>query len=161
MRSRRRPASTRRNPTEFLSSQNMKDFLQNGPVRRQEEQYAAIIGAMSNVYFGLYFIDLKNNTFQELISIDMIHHALGEKGEAREALRHMTRELVGDSYLPTMLKFTDYDTIDERLGTKPILVQDYATRSGGWTQCTFIPVERVAPCAHRVTTPSSGFSAII
>lgn len=122
--------------------QNMKDFLQNGPARRQEEQYAAIIGAMSNVYFGLYFIDLKNNTFQELISIDMIHHALGEKGEAREALRHMTRELVGDSYLPTMLKFTDYDTIDERLGTKPILVQDYATRSGGWTQCTFIPVER-------------------
>ena len=49
--------------------QNMKDFLQNGPARRQEEQYAASIGAMSNVYFGLYFIDLKNNTFQELISI--------------------------------------------------------------------------------------------
>ena len=108
----------------------------------EEKQYTAIIGAMSNVYFGPYYIDIERNTFQELISLDKIHHTLGEKGDAREVLKHMTNELAGDAYQPLMLKFTDFDTIDERLGNKPIIVQEYAARNGGWTQCSFIPVER-------------------
>ena len=108
----------------------------------EEKQYTAIIGALSNVYFGLFYIDLEKNTFQELFSLDKIHHTLGEKGNAREALKHMTNELVRDVYLPSMLQFTDFDTIDERLGDKSIMVQEYAARSGGWVQCSFIPVER-------------------
>ena len=108
----------------------------------EEKQYTAIIGALSNVYFGLFYIDLEKNTFQELFSLDKIHHTLGEKGNAREALKHMTNELVRDVYLPSMLQFTDFDTIDERLGDQSIMVQEYAARSGGWVQCSFIPVER-------------------
>ena len=108
----------------------------------EEKQYTAIIGALSNVYFGLFYIDLEKNTFQELFSLDKIHHTLGEKGNAREALKHMINELVRDVYLPSMLEFTDFDTIDERLGDKSIMVQEYAARSGGWVQCSFIPVER-------------------
>ncbi|MGN0743276.1 MAG: response regulator [Candidatus Fimadaptatus sp.] len=115
----------------------------------QEKQYTAIIGAISNVYSGLYYIDLDRNTFQELISLDRIHHTLGEKGNAREALRHMTRELAGDAYQALMLKFTDFDTIGERLGDKPIIIQEYAARSGGWTRCSFIPVERDADGRNR------------
>lgn len=106
------------------------------------KQYTAIIGALSNVYFGLYYIDLEKNTFQELFSEDRIHHSLGKKGDAREALKHMTRELAGDAYQPVMLAFTDFDTIDARLKDKPIMVQEYAARSGGWVQCSFIPVAR-------------------
>ncbi|MGN1350365.1 MAG: hybrid sensor histidine kinase/response regulator, partial [Anaerovoracaceae bacterium] len=41
-----------------------------------------------------------------------------------------------------MLQFTDFDTIDERLGDRPIIVQEYSSRAGGWVQCSFIPVER-------------------
>ena len=80
----------------------------------EEKQYTAIIGALSNVYFGLFYIDLEKNTFQELFSLDKIHHTLGEKGNAREALKHMINELVRDVYLPSMLEFTDFDTIDKR-----------------------------------------------
>ena len=108
----------------------------------EEKQYTAIIGALSNVYFGLFYIDLEKNTFQELFSLDKIHHTLGAKGDARETLEHMTRELAGDAYQLVMHQFTDFDTIDERLGDKPIIMQEYAARSGGWVQCSFIPVER-------------------
>ena len=108
----------------------------------QEKQYTAIIGALSNVYFGLFYIGLQGNTFQELFSQDRVHHTLGAKGDAREALKHMTLELVRDAYQPVMLQFTDFDTIDERLGDQPIMVQEYAARAGGWVQCAFIPVER-------------------
>ncbi len=107
-----------------------------------EKQHTAIIGAMSNVFFALYYIDLEKNTFQELVSLDKIHHMLGKKGDAREALRHMTDELVEAAYKPLMRSFTDFDTINERLGDKPIIVQEYVARAGGWNRCAFFPVER-------------------
>ena len=106
------------------------------------KQYTAVIGAMSNVYFALYYIALEENTFQELVSLDKIHHTLGEKGNAREALQHMTDALVGASHKPLMRSFTDFDTIDARLGDKPIMIQEYVDQSGGWSRCGFIPVER-------------------
>ena len=107
-----------------------------------EKQYTAVIGAMSNVYFALYYINLEENTFQELVSLDKIHHTLGEKGDAREALKHMTDALVGTSHKTLMRGFTDFDTIDARLGDKPIMIQEYVDQSGGWSRCGFIPVER-------------------
>ena len=108
----------------------------------EEKQYTAIIGAMSNAYFGLFYIDLERNTFQELFSEDRIYHTLGAKGDAREALKHLTRELAADVYQPVMLRFVDFDTLAQRLGEQSIIVQEFAARSGGWTQCSFIPVER-------------------
>lgn len=107
-----------------------------------EKQHTAIIGAMSNVFFGLYYIDLEQNTFQEFISLDKLHHTLGEKGDARAALKHMTDALVGDAHKALMRGFTDFDTIDARLGDKPIIIQEYVARTGGWTRCAIFPVER-------------------
>ena len=107
-----------------------------------EKQYTAVIGAMSNVYSALYYINLEENTFRELFSLDKIHHTLGEKGNAREALKRMTDELVGDAYKPLMRSFTDFDTIGARLGDRPIMIQEYEGKAGGWSRCGFIPVER-------------------
>ena len=107
-----------------------------------EKQYTAVIGAMSNVYFALYYIDLEENTFQELVSLDKIHHTLGEKGNAREALKRMTDELVGTEHKTLMRSFTDFDTIGVRLGDKSIMIQEYVDKDGGWSRCGFIPVER-------------------
>lgn len=107
-----------------------------------EKQHTAIIGAMSNVFFALYFINLEENTFQEIISLDDIHHMMGKKGNAREALNHLTDELVGDAHRTLMRSFTNYETIDERLADKPIIIQEYVARTGGWTRCAFFPVER-------------------
>ncbi|MCI7795717.1 MAG: response regulator, partial [Lachnospiraceae bacterium] len=107
-----------------------------------EKQYTSIIGALSNVFFAIYYIDLENNTFQELISVDKIHHILGEKGNARNALRRITEELVGAAHKPIMRIFTDFDTIDERLSDKSIMIQEYMAKSGGWTRCAIFPVDK-------------------
>ena len=107
-----------------------------------EKRQTSIIGALSSIYYALYYINLEKNTFQEIISLDKIHHILGEKGDARKALRRITRELVGDAHQPIMRSFTDFDTIDERLGDKPVIMQEYMARSGGWTRCGILPVDR-------------------
>ncbi|MGN0996146.1 MAG: GAF domain-containing protein, partial [Candidatus Ventricola sp.] len=107
-----------------------------------EKLHTSIIGSLGNVFYALYYIDLERNTFQELTSQDRIHHTLGEKGDARKALRHMTDELVSDAHQPLMRSFTDFDTLSARLGDKSILIQEFAARSGGWTRCAIFPVQR-------------------
>ena len=114
-----------------------------------EKRHTAIIGSLSSVFFALYYIDLTENTFQELICLDNLRHVLGEKGDARQALRHMTDALVSGAHQSIMRRFTDFDTIDARLGDRPIILQEYEARSGGWTRCSFFPVERDAAGRNR------------
>ncbi|MGN0794881.1 MAG: hybrid sensor histidine kinase/response regulator [Aristaeellaceae bacterium] len=125
-------------PDTCLTGQNGE---QHGTAE-EEPQSAAILAALSRVYFGLYYIDLEGNTLQEISASDILSRPPGPKQNAREALRQMTGELAGDACQPVMLQFTDYDTIDERLGNQPILVQNCMSRNGGWIQCSFVPVER-------------------
>ncbi len=111
---------------------------------RAEKQNTAIINALSNVYFALYYIDLDRDECQAIISEKTRGHVLGEKGGARETLERMVSELAAPSAQARMRSFADYDTLDERLGSKPIIIHEYPDQSGGWTRCGFIPVERDA-----------------
>ena len=107
-----------------------------------EKQHTDIIGALSNVFFLLYFIDLEQNTVQELVSQDTVHRTAGEKSDARQAMRRLVTEMTAPSYQPQMARFTDLDNLDERLGGRTILTQDLMSLQGGWIRCAFIPVER-------------------
>ena len=55
----------------------------------------------------------------------------------------MTDTLVEPEYQPLMRSFTNFDTIDERLGSQSILIQDYQAQIGGWTRCAFFPSKRM------------------
>ena len=107
-----------------------------------EKQNSAIISALSNVYFALYYLDLDNDVCQTIISDESHGHVLGAGGSARAALERMVRELVEPGFQVRMRSFADYDTLGERLGNKSIIIQEYPDQSGGWTRCGFIPVER-------------------
>lgn len=107
-----------------------------------EKLHTSIIGALSSVFFALYYIDLERNTFQEIISLDNMHHIYGKKEDARLSLRQMADTLAADEHTAIMRTFTDFDTIDERLGNKSIIIQEYLARSGGWTRCSLIPAEK-------------------
>ena len=107
-----------------------------------ERQHTAIIDSLSNVFFALYYIDLEENSFQELITLDNMHHMFGEKGDARQSMKQMPDALADEEYRPAMRAFMDIDTVDARLGGKSILIQEYVDLNGGWTRCSFIPVER-------------------
>ena len=109
---------------------------------KAEKQHTAIISALSNIFFALYFIDLEKNSFQELIQLDSLHHVYSQKGNARYALKTLVETLVSDEYRPAMRIFTDFDTIDMRLKEQNIIIQEYVPSSGGWARCSFIPVER-------------------
>ena len=107
-----------------------------------EKQHTSIIGALSNVFYGMYFIDLEEKTLQEIRFLDNAQHMLGEKQNAAAMLAQLIDERVDSSYVPLMQNFMDVDTIDDRLGQKAIIIQEFSAKQGGWTRCSFFPVER-------------------
>ena len=107
-----------------------------------EQQHSAIIGALSNVFFAIYHVNLLENSFQEVVADDALHALLGVRGDARIALEKLTDALAGGAHAPLMRGFTDFDTIDARLGGKQIIIQEFEAKSGGWVRCAIFPVER-------------------
>ena len=107
-----------------------------------ERQHTAVIGALSNVFFAIYCIDLAGDAFREIIATDELHGALDGAATARDALRRMIDALVSESYGPIMRSFMDFDTIDARLGDRKIIIQEFVARAGGWIRCALFPMER-------------------
>ena len=106
-----------------------------------EKKHTAIIGSLSSVFFALFYIDLEENSFQEIISLDSSHHVYSEKGDARISLKMLVDDLVVAEYRSIMRIFMDFDTIDARLGNKQIIIQEYIALTGGWVRCSIISVE--------------------
>ena len=114
-----------------------------------EKQHTAIIGALSSIFFAMYYVDLENNAYQELISLDSEHHIYRDGSEdAQRFLDRLADELVSQGYRSAMRVFINLDTLNERLGDNPILVQEFATRSGEWNRASIIPVERNEAGGH-------------
>ena len=107
-----------------------------------EKKHTAIIGSLSSVFFALFYIDLEENSFQEIISLDSSHHVYSEKGDARISLKMLVDDLVVAEYRSIMRIFMDFDTIDARLGNKQIIIQEYIALTGGWVRCSIISVEK-------------------
>ena len=101
-----------------------------------------IIQSMSEIYTSVYYIDLEEQSFQEIFSSDDLHHSYGEKGNAKEYLKTAVEAFVKDDFKPVMRSFIDTDTLNERIGTKKIITQEYMTVNDEWIRCSFIPTQK-------------------
>lgn len=107
-----------------------------------EKQHTSIIGSLSNVFFALYYIVFERNSFQEIFSPNNRSITYGKKDNARSRLSSIVDTWVSDEYKAAMRIFVDSDTIDERLGDKPIITLEYEDISGNWIRCCFFPAEK-------------------
>ena len=103
--------------------------------------YIEIIDLLKRMFSALYFIDLEDNTLEEIIKFEGLKGACVDKENAKDALKLMVDSLVAQEYKPSMEIFIDIDTINARLGNKSIIIQEYISVTGDWTRCCFIPVE--------------------
>ncbi|MDD6033256.1 MAG: hypothetical protein PUC47_07210, partial [Oscillospiraceae bacterium] len=52
----------------------------------EEKRHTSIIDALRNVFFALYYLDLEENTLQEIITQDSAFRLCGDVGDARSVL---------------------------------------------------------------------------
>jgi len=101
-----------------------------------------IIQSMGKIYFSTYYIDLENDSFEELSSKNNIRSEIGNVGRAQESLYIMCDKLIHPDYAEKIREFVDLSTINERLKNKDFVTCDYIGATSGWSQMYLIAGDR-------------------
>lgn len=113
----------------------------NKELRRMNEsqrQKLTIIGAMSNIYYSNYFIDLTDGTFFEISSVDCLEEYVERKGDAEKAFAAWIHQELREDFVEELTKFTDLSTLAERMRDITVLNQECVSKSAGWIRVSFI-----------------------
>lgn len=101
-----------------------------------------IIKSIGKIFFSTYYIDLVNDTYEELSSTDKIRGTIRTIGEAQAALNLMCKELILPEFYDVAHEFVDLSTLDERLKDKNFVTCEYKGITSGWSQIYFIAGDR-------------------
>lgn len=101
-----------------------------------------ILSAIGNIYFCIYYIDIKNDLFLEVTSLSFLSAYLGKEGKASETFKKWRDSAVLSDYIEDLAEFQQLDTLRERIGSASAISIDFQTKLIGWCRGLFIPVKR-------------------
>lgn len=111
----------------------------------QEKQYTDVINALSNTYFALLLVDIRNNSISILRCHDSNKYFESNK-DAKTTLNRIIEEIVSDDYQTSMRVFVDFDSISSRIDKNASYEFEYQTKERTWHRCSILPVERDEKC---------------
>ncbi|MGN0575211.1 MAG: GAF domain-containing protein [Ruminococcus sp.] len=119
----------------------------NSTLKRQMK----IIKSMSEIYTSVYYIDLLNNSYTELASIDSVHEHIGQSGNAQRNLDYFCHNMMTAEFTDDLLDFVDLSTLEQRLSNSRIISRQFLSivplpenkeNIPYWAQCSFIEDSR-------------------
>lgn len=121
--------------------QNVNDRLVHS--NKEVAQNMKTILALSDIYYVLYEIDLRNDTFTEIKAPDFVSDFFKQYTSARECMRDVSKEMFAAAYIGLMEIFFDLNSINENLKDKNSYYVDAIGRyKKDWVRSTFIVAER-------------------
>ncbi len=109
---------------------------------RSIENQSLIINSFSSIFYYACFIDVKEDSFYEIIPQDFITFILGEKGRFSGAYKRFVDETVAFEYQDDVREFCDIFTLDRRLGDQKNATTEFVSNYVGWTRTYLIVLER-------------------
>lgn len=106
-----------------------------------EQKKLAIIEAMNDIYYCNYYIDLINDTYEQIISVDYLEEYIPKNGNAQETINMWLNLDVSDDFIKDVRKFTNLHTLRERMKNKSILSMELNSKKAGWARISFIAVD--------------------
>lgn len=103
-----------------------------------------LLKSIGGIYNTMHLFDLENDAVQELYAFKEVHDffaAHGNKISSQELIHLIVSKTTTAEYLPSLLEFTDFSTLGERLSGHKSISFDFVGAIHGWTRCNFIPVE--------------------
>ena len=100
------------------------------------------IASMSDIYSIIYYIDLDKDELTPVYADEESEKYRPKDKGAREQLLYMTYSDAEEEYLKITQDFIDIATVAERV-EKGSIACEYISKSHGWTQIRFFPVDRV------------------
>ncbi len=111
--------------------------------REQNTQHLQVFQSMSEIYYSLHLLDLKNNTAMEYSSRNQVKDAFGgpESKKADSTMIGIMKATMSDEYLERGLAFTDITTLAERMRGKKIISMELLGKNVGWIRMSFVTFE--------------------
>lgn len=102
----------------------------------------SIIQSMSKAYFASYCIDVANDTFEEIRSVQSLRNMIGIDGKAQESLYTICDNVVKKETADALREFVNLSTIDERMHDTDVITTEYIGKSSGWSRMYMIVGDR-------------------
>ena len=123
-------------------SEDMEVTLYGKRQREHLKQRTAVLNAIGKIFSEMYYIDLTDNTIQDINAGEMKRTEYVDTMDARTTLKKLADSQAVTTFRPIMHDYLDYDTMDMRLGNKPIISQEYLNEDKEWIRCSIMPAER-------------------
>ena len=109
---------------------------------RSIENQSLIINSFSTIFYYACFIDVKEDSFYEILPQDFITFIFGERGKFSTAYKRFVDETVSFDFQDEMHEFGDVFTVDRRLDTQKSVTTEFISNYVGWTRTYLIASER-------------------
>lgn len=102
------------------------------------------LSSMANIYYSAHDINIMDDTFFEIfLNFDTIREIIGnEKAGARKLLVKVMDQLTSPGSKESVMRFIDFDTLNERLKERQTITMEFEGLTGKWSRCRFIVSER-------------------
>ena len=104
----------------------------------------AVISAISKIYWTIYSMDLRTDSFEEVVGGEVMHRLTGSHGCASEAFRTARKSVISREDQQSMREFFDVTTLADRLKQEETIAREYLAADGHWHMGRFIVKQRAA-----------------
>ena len=101
------------------------------------------LSSLSNIYLSVYDINVIENTFKKIQSTNSILKKLSDYPNASSMMEEVMRQTVNKNFLEDILRFTNLDTLNERLKDFDTVAFEYQNVNQNWRRCRFIASQRL------------------
>ena len=103
---------------------------------------SAISHALSDIYTGVFFIDLEKDIFKIVKAQKEVRKLLSQEKSAKKAIYQAIQNTVDSEEKSEILEYIDLSTLSDRMQSKRYLNKEYKGKYSGWVRGSFIEVAR-------------------
>lgn len=100
-----------------------------------------VISTLSAIYDSIILINLDTNKLKRISQSDWISSTMDESEEASVQLKKYIRNFIAEDFIAGIMKFVDFNSLQERLAGKKIIRYEFFSRDGHWRRASYIPSE--------------------
>ena len=108
---------------------------------KEKREQLSILTSMSEIYYSMYMLDLKNNSFAVYSAGDQIRQAGEKASDAKTLMNEIVRRIVAKEYQKEAIEFMDLDSLGDRMMKKKIISGEFVVSNLGWFRMSFISID--------------------
>lgn len=108
---------------------------------KEKREQLSILTSMSEIYYSMYMLDLKNNSFAVYSAGDQIRQAGEKASDAKTLMNEIVRRIVAKEYQKEAIEFMDLDSLGDRMMKKKIISGEFVVSNFGWFRMSFISID--------------------